>query len=85
MSKQDMLCRNAIKFSSRLFHIMGHQCHHLEGHPCQIRHKQDRGQGFNFHPRLLHCQVQLLAVMVLNQHWVLLSKTVGLMLHVVPN
>ena len=49
----------------------------FEGHPLQVRHKQDWGRGFIlFYPRLLHCLDQMLAVMSLSQHRVSSSKTV---------
>ena len=49
----------------------------LEGHPLQVRHKQDWGRGFIlFYPRLLYCPDQMLAVMLLSQHQVSSSKTV---------
>ena len=38
-----------------------------------------------YYPRLLHCLNQMLAVMLLSQHRVSSSKTVNLVLHVVPD
>ena len=49
----------------------------LEGHPLQVRRKQDWGRGlFFYYPRLLYCPDQMLAVMLLNQHRVWSCKTV---------
>ena len=49
----------------------------FEGYSLQVRHKQDWAEGLSFYyPRLLHCLNQMLAVMLLNQHQVLSSKTV---------
>ena len=49
----------------------------FEGHPLQVRHKQDWGRGFIFYyPILLHCMNQMLAVVLLSQHRVSSSKTV---------
>ena len=50
---------------------------HLEGHPLQVRHKQDWGRGLILLlSRLLYCQDQMLAMMLLSQHRVFSSKTV---------
>ena len=49
----------------------------LEGHPLQVRHKQDWGRGLSFYySSLLYCPDQMLAVMLLSQHRVSSSKTV---------
>ena len=49
----------------------------FKGHPLQVRHKQDWSRGLSFYyPRLLHCLSQMLAVMLLSQHQVSLSKIV---------
>ena len=49
----------------------------LEGHPLQLRHKQDWAEGLSFdYPRLLYFPDQILAVMLLSQHRVSSSKTV---------
>ena len=47
----------------------------FEGHPLQVRHKQDWGGGLSFYyPRLLHCLNQMLAVVLLSQCQVSLFK-----------
>ena len=43
----------------------------FEGHPLQVRHKQDWAEGLSFYyPRLLHSLNQMLAVVLLSQHQV---------------
>ena len=50
----------------------------FKGYPLQVRHKNRTGaEGLSFyHPRLLHCLDQMLAVVLLSQHRVSSSKTV---------
>ena len=56
-----------------------HRRRRLEGHPIQVRHKQDLGADLSFYySRLLYCLDHMLAVMVLSQHRVLSFKTVRL-------
>ena len=67
------------------WHLREHKLHldsdrssSFKGHPLQVRYKQDWGRGYFYYPRLLYClnQNQMLAVVLLSQHRVSLSKTV---------
>ena len=59
------------------FAVISSSSSSFEGYSQQVRHKQDWAEVLSFYyTRLLHCLNQMLAVVLLSQHRVSLSKTV---------